>query len=61
MHLLFTKERNVPSRSITSRSCTEFIHHQCVCDSDDDWDDYMDHIQSLIDKQNAKTMKASRD
>ena len=28
-------------------------------DSDVDWDDYIDHIRSLIDKQNAKAMKAS--
>ncbi|KAF8727126.1 hypothetical protein HU200_019634 [Digitaria exilis] len=31
---------------------------QCLYDADVDWDDYLDHIQSLIDKKNAKAKKA---
>ncbi|KAF8725935.1 hypothetical protein HU200_020509 [Digitaria exilis] len=31
---------------------------QCLYDGDVDWDDYLDHIQSLIDKKNAKAKKA---
>jgi len=34
---------------------------QCLYDSDVDWDDYIAHIRSLIDKKNAKAKKASRD
>lgn len=34
---------------------------QCLYDSDVDWDDYLDHIQSLIDKKNAKSKKAIRE
>jgi ABC-type branched-subunit amino acid transport system substrate-binding protein len=34
---------------------------QCLYDTDVDWDDYIYHIRSLIDKQNAKAMKARRD
>lgn len=34
---------------------------RCLYDSDVDWDDYIHHIRSLIDKKNAKAMKASRD
>ncbi|OEL21038.1 hypothetical protein BAE44_0017943 [Dichanthelium oligosanthes] len=34
---------------------------QCLYDNDDDWDDYLDHIQSLIDKKNAKAKKAIKE
>ena len=34
---------------------------QCLYDSDVDWDDYIDHIRSLIDKKNTRAKKPSRD
>ncbi|CAN6301867.1 unnamed protein product [Urochloa humidicola] len=34
---------------------------QCLYDNDVDWDDYLDHIRSLIDKKNAKAKKAIRE
>lgn len=40
--------------------CTE-DECQCLYDNDVDWDDYLEHIQSLIDKKNAKAKKAIRE
>ncbi|CAL4929678.1 unnamed protein product [Urochloa decumbens] len=34
---------------------------QCLYDNDVDWDEYLDHIKSLIDKKNAKAKKAIRE
>ncbi|CAL4895606.1 unnamed protein product [Urochloa decumbens] len=34
---------------------------RCLYDNDVDWDDYLDHIQSLIDKKNAKAKKVIRE
>jgi hypothetical protein len=34
---------------------------QCLYDNDVDWDDYLEHIQSLTDKKNAKAKKAIRE